>query len=274
MLPIFPQTNIGYPVVRRPYFSTIVNTAASGLEVRIGNYLYPLSEWDLLFEWLQSGALNQVWQTLYGFYVDQFGKFGAFLFEDKKDNTTSPADPYAAYSTKGIQLLALARADISYPNLNTDQWLVYWTQVTGVTLTPAQVADLLLDLGIPPAPRSTTYLTITTFLTALPFPTPSIIIADGVTVDYQIGRCMPAGSVHGFEPIFDIKGTPTVTPTPTSISPTGLMSWGGPLPVGTQIKMEFKYYWRVRFAEDDLEFSNFGQYLWEAKKITLRQCRV
>ncbi len=198
-LPIFPQTNIGYPVVRRPYFSTIVNTAASGLEVRIGNYLYPLSEWDLLFEWLQSEPLNQVWQTLYGFYVSQFGKFGAFLYDDKTDNTTSP-DP-----------------------LN---------------------------------------------------PTPSVIIADGVTTAYQIGRCMPAGSTQGFEPLFDINGTPTITPGGYTLSPTGLIDYGGPLPVGTQIKMDFKYRWRVRFAEDDLEFSNFGRYFWEAKKITLRQVRV
>jgi Conserved hypothetical protein 2217 (DUF2460) len=198
-LPIFPQTNIGYPVVRRPYFSTIVTTASSGLEVRIGNQIYPLSEWDLLFEWLQSQPLNQVWQTLYGFYVSNYGKFSTFLYDDKTDNTTSP-DP-----------------------LN---------------------------------------------------PTPSIIVADGVSSTYQIGRCLPYGGVTGFEPLFDFKAPPVVTPTPASISPTGLMDFGGPLSVGTLIKMDFKYYWRVRFADDDLEFSNFGQFFWEAKKVTLRQART
>ena len=65
-----------------------------------------------------------------------------------------------------------------------------------------------------------------------------------------------------------------MTPTPSSISTNGLMDFGGALPVGTQIKMDFKYYWRVRFADDDLEFSNFGQYLWEMKKLTLRQVRT
>lgn len=198
-LPIFPQNNIGYPVIRRPYFSTIVNTASSGLEVRIGNQLYPLSEWDMLFEWLKADQLNLTFQTLYGFFVKNYGKFGTFLYDDKTDNTTS-LDP-----------------------LN---------------------------------------------------PTPSIIIADGVTEKYQIGRCWPPGGSDGFEPLYDLNGTPTVTPTPASISANGLMSFGGALPVGTQINMDFKYYWRVRFADDDLEFSNFGKYYWELKKLTLRQVRV
>jgi len=199
MLPLFPQTNISYPVVRRPYFSTIVQTASSGLETRIGNYTYPLSEWDLVFEYLPANLLNQVWQTLYGFYVSQFGKFGSFLYDDPTDNNTSP-DPTN--------------------------------------------------------------------------PTPSVLIADGVNATYQIGRCLPYGSNQAFEPLFDLNGAATVTPTPTSISPNGLMSWGGPLPAGTQIKMDFKYYWRVRFADDDLEFSNFAQYFWESKKVTLRQVRA
>lgn len=205
-LPIFPQTNIGYPVVRRPYFSTIVNTASSGLEVRIGNQLYPLSEWDLLFEWLKADQAHQTFQTLYGFYVSNYGKFGSFLYLDKTDCTTS--------------------------------------------LDPAN-------------------------------PTPTVVIADGVTQTYQLGRSWPAGGQTGFEPVFDIDTTtvafnnpPIITPGGYTLGPNGSLNWGnGALPVGTKITMDFRYYWRVRFAEDDLEFSNFGQYYWECKKLTLRQVR-
>lgn len=198
-LPIFPQTNIGYPVVRRPYFSTIVSTASSGLEIRIGNYIYPLSEWDLKFEWLQADAITQIWQTLWGFYVSQYGKFSPFLYLDKTDNTTS--------------------------------------------LNPL-------------------------------VPTPSVIIADGVSPGYQIGRCFPAGGTTGFEPIFDVNVITSITPAGWTISNTGFLTWGGPLSAGTEIKMDFSYYWRVRFKEDNLEFENFGQYFWENKSLTLRQVRV
>lgn len=78
------------------------------------------------------------------------------------------AQQFNAAASIQAQLLALASADIAYPNLNVDQWLFYWTQVTGIILTPTQVVSLLLIFGIPPAPRATTFPTITSFLAALP----------------------------------------------------------------------------------------------------------
>ena len=84
------------PVVRRPVFSTIVQESSAGVEVRIGEYLYPRWEWEIPFSWLSQEAAVSDFQTLAGFYVAAFGQFSAFLLDDPLDNSTTLPDAVAA----------------------------------------------------------------------------------------------------------------------------------------------------------------------------------
>lgn len=79
-----------YPVVKRATFSTITQPASSGLEVRIGNYSYPLWEWEIPYSWLSQEAAILDYQSLVGLYLKSYGQFGALLYTDVNDFTTSP----------------------------------------------------------------------------------------------------------------------------------------------------------------------------------------
>jgi uncharacterized protein (TIGR02217 family) len=86
---IFPTlVGAAFPVKKRPGFDTIIQKAGSGVEVRIGNYIYPIWEWDLPFSWLSQEAAYSDYQTLVGLYVSLSGPAGTFLFSDPTDNTT------------------------------------------------------------------------------------------------------------------------------------------------------------------------------------------
>lgn len=84
------------PVIRRPAFSTIIQGASSGLEVRIGEWVYPRWEWEIPFSWLSQEAAIGDFQTLAGFFIGLFGAFDAFLFNDPLDNSTTLPDAPAA----------------------------------------------------------------------------------------------------------------------------------------------------------------------------------
>src|SRR5580692_1783550 len=79
-----------FPIDRRDNFSTIVQAASSGLEVRIAEYSYPLREWDIPYSWLSQDQAISDFQTLLGCFLAAYGKFNPLLYNDPYDNTTSP----------------------------------------------------------------------------------------------------------------------------------------------------------------------------------------
>ena len=99
--PFFPTLpGQGWSVHKRPIFATRVSTHASGREIRTAMYEYPLYEFELTFDGLDSGAvqsglqLNSL-QSLLGFYLQRQGQFGVFLYVD-------PTDCFAARQTLAI----------------------------------------------------------------------------------------------------------------------------------------------------------------------------
>lgn len=95
--PIVPPTlptlaGQGWSVKKTPNWSTIVAPHVSGREVRVSNYVFPLYDFELVFNALNSdgsylGVGTQSLQTLMGFYAQMMGKFGQFLFTDTTDNS-------------------------------------------------------------------------------------------------------------------------------------------------------------------------------------------
>jgi len=91
--PVLPGET--YPVVRTPNFSTIINESQSGREVRIANYLYPRSMWEIPYSFLMlddphlnGDAYAFTFQALYGFFVKHYGAWDSFLYLDPNDNAT------------------------------------------------------------------------------------------------------------------------------------------------------------------------------------------
>lgn len=100
---------------------------------------------------------------------------------------------------------------------------------------------------------------------------------DGVTVAFQIGRQLGTG----FDPIYDLNVSPalkvyigSVLTAAYTINATGLITFSAAPGGGAVLTADFGYYWRVRFADDTLDFEQFVQTLWELKKVSLIQVRA
>jgi len=93
-------------------------------------------------------------------------------------------------------------------------------------------------------------------------------IGDGITNQFQLIR-----SYGGFiEPVFAIKGTPIITingikTTAFTLSPRGMITFTTPPAYGSQIKATFGFYYRVAFVQQENEFDNFMQGIWESKSL-------
>lgn len=94
-IPVFPAlAGQDFSVRKKPVFSTIVANHVSGREVRYGNYLNPVWNFELKFEGLdgtssgQYGGLGaQSLQALMGLFLQMQGQYGTFLFYDPTDYT-------------------------------------------------------------------------------------------------------------------------------------------------------------------------------------------
>jgi uncharacterized protein (TIGR02217 family) len=97
---------------------------------------------------------------------------------------------------------------------------------------------------------------------------------DGATVAFQLGRSL--GSF--FEPVYNTHSTPKIyvnsvlqtTPANYSISASGLVTFTSPPGLGLAIAWSGSYYWRCRFDDDSLEFSEFASLFWEQKRLSFR----
>jgi len=74
-----------YPGIRRKQNSTVVQTSASGNEVRVANYQFPRFQWEMPFNWLSGDPAIEDFQTLLGFLESRAGAFDSFLFVDPDD---------------------------------------------------------------------------------------------------------------------------------------------------------------------------------------------
>lgn len=76
----------------------------------------------------------------------------------------------------------------------------------------------------------------------------------------------------GFEPIFDLNGTPTIKKSGVTISPVSISSSGLVTVSGSgegALTWTGSYYWRVRFDESSVEFNRILGGVWEGQSITL-----
>jgi len=83
----FPTfAGLSWPVGKQPQWSTRIQKAVSGKEVRAANMAYPLYNFTLVFEYL---SLADV-QNMLAFVMSVKGAWDNWLFVDQSDNTVLP----------------------------------------------------------------------------------------------------------------------------------------------------------------------------------------
>lgn len=109
-LPVFPALpGLTYTTLKTPKFSTLVEAGSNEYEVRLPQYTNPVWQWTLIFDFLHDffwGDFTTVSElrTLMGFFNDNYGRAGSFLYTDPDDNYVGPALVSAAPNTPLAQL--------------------------------------------------------------------------------------------------------------------------------------------------------------------------
>jgi uncharacterized protein (TIGR02217 family) len=93
-LNVYPTVRgLTWPVIRTPEFSNLYQRAASGKEIRLALYQYPLRHWELSYGYLKDnpndlspGASDTDLAIIQSFYEGQQGGFSSFLFDDPTDD--------------------------------------------------------------------------------------------------------------------------------------------------------------------------------------------
>ena len=86
MSPLYPSLpGLSWGIVKTPIWSTGIQTAASGRELRTSYYATPIYEFKLPYEFLRSRRQHEL-QTLLGFINLRQGSFGSFYYEDPSDS--------------------------------------------------------------------------------------------------------------------------------------------------------------------------------------------
>lgn len=127
MTATYPELGVGFSVIKRPIWSTGVSTAASGREVRLGFWDFPLWEWELTYEYLPDYPANGFTQsdlkTLMGFFLATRGMLHPFFFKDPDDNTV--VNQFIGTTDGNTTLFTLYRTFGLSPNEGTEPigWL-------------------------------------------------------------------------------------------------------------------------------------------------------
>ncbi len=98
-------------------------------------------------------------------------------------------------------------------------------------------------------------------------------IGDGATANFQLQRAINIG----FDIVQNLNGAPTiylndvvVPTTQYSVTQTGIIVFAAAPAAGSVLTWSGNFYYRVRFASDEMTFEQFVQQIWRSKNIRLR----
>jgi len=136
---IFPSVpGLKWGSVKTPMWSTKVQRAASGRELRASYYSAPLYKISLSYEVLRSGALGEL-QTMVGFFNARRGSFDSFRYLDPEDNTVFAQFIGVGNGSRTQFQLVRAYGDFVEP--------VLAPQLTGLGAVSIAVNDVVQTLG-------------------------------------------------------------------------------------------------------------------------------
>lgn len=97
-------------------------------------------------------------------------------------------------------------------------------------------------------------------------------LGDGVTTEFQLIRSIGVGA----DIVQNLNGAPqlynngTLLTSGYTVSVTGIITFTSAPASGHVLTWSGAYFYRVRFLNPDLKFSQFAQQIWEAKSVPLR----
>lgn len=128
-LSIFPTLpGLTYTIVKTPEFNTLDMKGPNGYEVRIAQTINPIWHYVFIFDflhdfyWGQYVALSEL-RTLMGFYLQQQGMAGSFLYLDPDDSSVGPALSTSKWQALSIFPLGFGILDVAN----------HWQKVTSIT---------------------------------------------------------------------------------------------------------------------------------------------
>jgi hypothetical protein len=272
---IFPKlVGESYPILKEPVFSTLTQESVNGNEIRLAQFTFPRKRWTIPYNYLSDSNGQTAAQfdiaTLMGFQTARFGKWDSFLYDDPTDDVVqssiigtgngvltqyqftrgygSGSEPVFDLSTQGINSISIGSGGSGY---NVPPQVSFsggnGTGATGIASISgggAVNAIFLRSAG-------------TGYTSA-----PSVVFSGG--------GGSGASATAKLSPSVYLGGSLT---TNYSVSSTGLITFNSPPGSGVQITADFAYFWRVRFDEDSVEFSNDYNGFWSCKKVVLYQTR-
>ncbi len=146
MPPSFPTlAGQGWSVHKKPLFSTRVASHVSGREARTPFFSYPLYEFELTFDGLDSGAHypglgSNSLQSLMGLFLQAQGQFGTFLYTDPTDNAVLAqvvgTGDGATIAFTLVRTLGGFTDPVGWVNTLSNVYLNGVSQASGFSLTP------------------------------------------------------------------------------------------------------------------------------------------
>jgi len=211
---VFPTLpGLTFDVGKSPMFSTDIKTSVSGRELRRANWVYPIYQISLTFEFLRDDSVFNELKTLLGFYMQRQGSFDSFLFRDPDDSRISlqPLGTGDGVTTQFQLIRSFGGTTESVPNIaSIDDGASMWAA------DPANAPMWAAD---------------------------------------------PANAPMWADIVY--------TSTDYTINASGIITFNAAVPSGTVIVWSGSYYYRCRFADDQLDFNKFMQQLWTLKTCNL-----
>lgn len=138
-LPLFPTlAGVSYPVKKAPLWSTKRHQSTNGRVTTFGRFIYPMYRYELVYEFLRGGIINQVdapddeYQQLLAFFNSQHGGAEMFLFHDPDDDHIPPDVPVIFGTGDGVltkfQLVRpIVNVEYSWsdPVFSPSTWFIY-----------------------------------------------------------------------------------------------------------------------------------------------------
>jgi len=223
---IFPTLpGLAFDVGKSPMFSTDIKTSVSGRELRRSNWVHPIYQISLTFEFLRDDSVFDELKTLLGFYMQRQGSFDSFLFHDPDD--------YWVFNQQfgtGDGVTTQFQMVREYGGFSE---LVSNVNAPTVSIGPLMWSpDGLLSMWRADSSSSN-----------LVWGPDSSLVWGG------------DASIYG--------------PADYTVSASGVVTFTSPPAAGEPLLWNGEYYYRCRFADDQLDFNKFMQQLWTLKTCSL-----
>jgi len=275
-LPVFPTLpGLTLTTLKTPKYGTLVESAPNGYESRLSQTTNPIWEWTLIFDFLHDffwGDFTTVSElrTLMGFFQQNYGQAGDFLFTDPDDYAVGPALTSAPAPNAPLAQLALVSdgAGNYYSPIQRTLDGVAYEDITDLNgaiavyangtlatagTSPGEYEVLGPGLAIPGFSCMGMYLQWGAAAAAW-VPSNSYTLASEILDPAgHIQKVTTAGTSGTTIPVFNETGGTTPDGT-GSLVWTDQGYYAGP---AAPITAQFHFYFRVRFSADNQDFEKF-----------------